>query len=122
MPLGRATAGLLTPHFRPLPPAVVSSPSPSHPTRPSTAATPLQCRTFATWTLTSCMLCALCAAHPTSKPLYDATLGSFAIAFGHFVLECFVYGTARKGAVTPLIISSLSLTWMVLGRGVYTFA
>lgn len=34
------------------------------------AVTELQARTFATWTLTSCMLCLLCARYPSVVPIY----------------------------------------------------
>jgi hypothetical protein len=34
------------------------------------AVSELQARTFATWTLTSCMLCLLCARNPSIVPIY----------------------------------------------------
>jgi len=86
---------------------------------PAPAATPLQSRTFATWTLTSCMLCVLCARDPTQSGIYYATMGSFAIAFGHFVLESFLYETIGKGLIVPFLISTLSFLWMFLGRNYY---
>ncbi|WPT10934.1 Ergosterol biosynthetic protein 28 [Picochlorum sp. SENEW3] len=81
----------------------------------------LQARTFATWTLTSCMLCLLCARNPSVVPIYSATLGSFLIALLHFSIEVFVYKTVSvKSAIQPMVVASISSLWMGAGWNYYT--
>ena len=43
------------------------------------------------------------------------TLWTFGVAFAHFALEWLVYGTAKldKGLAGPLIVSTVSTTWML---------
>lgn len=82
--------------------------------------THLQGRTFAAWTLTSCMLCGLCAACMHEPTLYLATMGSFMIAWVKFVAELFIYKTVDvRGAASPFLISSASIIWMATGWGTY---
>lgn len=84
-------------------------------------ATPLQSRTFAIWTTTSCMLCLLCARNIGNRQLYAATFGSFVIALGYFVLEHVVYETVPlKRAMQPLVVASISIMWMGAGFNYYT--
>eukprot|EP00890_Picochlorum_soloecismus_P005602 jgi/Picsp_1/6042/NSC_03396-R1_a8hs11_chlre-like protein len=83
--------------------------------------TELQARTFATWTLTSCLLCLLCARNTSVAPIYAATLGSFVIALIHFILELFIYETLTiSTAIQPLVIASISSLWMGAGWNYYT--
>lgn len=83
--------------------------------------TELQGRTFATWTLTTCMLCLICAHNPCNQAIYGATLASFLIALLHFVLELTVYQTLGwMTALQPLIVASVSALWMALGWNYYT--
>ena len=83
------------------------------------AASHLQVRTFATWTLTSNMLCFICAANLGQSAIYDATLGSFFIAFGHFALEFFKYKSVKRGVTFPAIVSTTSIAWMLSRRDAY---
>lgn len=84
-------------------------------------ATPLQSRTFAIWTTTSCMLCLLCARNIGNRQLYAATFGSFVIALGYFLLEHLVYETVPlKRAMQPLVVASVSILWMGAGFNYYT--
>jgi hypothetical protein len=63
-------------------------------------------RAFGIWTLLSCTLTLLCAAHITCKPLYHATLASFAIALLFFSIEFWVYETvSTKTILAPSIIA-----------------
>ena len=81
----------------------------------------LQTRTFATWTTTSCMLCLLCARNISNRGIYAATLGSFAIALAHFMLEFFIYESVTiRTVLQPLIIASISTLWMGAGWNYYT--
>lgn len=64
-------------------------------------------RTFAIWTLLSCVVTFMAAFNLESKPLYNVVLASFIIAFTYFFLEVFVYGTVSlRSAASPAIVSS----------------
>ena len=81
----------------------------------------LQARTFATWTLTSCLLCLICARNPCIPAIYGATLGSFLIALLHFLLELLVFKTVGlKTAIQPMIVAGVSSLWMIAGWNYYT--
>jgi hypothetical protein len=81
----------------------------------------LQARTFATWTLTSCLLCLICARNPCIPAIYGATLGSFLIALVHFLLELLAYKTVGlKTAIQPMIVAGVSSLWMIAGWNYYT--
>lgn len=55
----------------------------------------------------------------TQPGIYYATMASFLIAFVHFFLEYTVYRTTARGALAPLVISSVSFLWMFVGRSYY---
>ncbi|EIN03721.1 Erg28-like protein [Punctularia strigosozonata HHB-11173 SS5] len=78
------------------------------------AVTALQARTFAVWTLTAAVVRFYAAYHISNKPIYDMTLFTYLIAFGHFTSELFIYGTAKPnaGIIMPCIVSTVSLVWM----------
>ncbi|KAG7666824.1 hypothetical protein Ndes2526B_g04681 [Nannochloris sp. 'desiccata'] len=81
----------------------------------------LQARTFATWTLTSCLLCLICARNPCIPAIYGATLGSFLIALLHFLLELFAFKTVGlKTAIQPMVVAGVSSLWMIAGWNYYT--
>ncbi|RMZ53570.1 hypothetical protein APUTEX25_003392 [Auxenochlorella protothecoides] len=81
----------------------------------------LQGRTFAVWTLTSSVLCLICARNPCVPSIYGATLASFAIALLHFLLELTVFGTLDwRGALQPGIVATVSVLWMGAGWNYYT--
>jgi hypothetical protein len=82
---------------------------------------PLQGRTFACWTLVSCMLCVLCAFRMQEPTLYLATLGSFWVALIKFTAELHLFRTCDfKGALSPFVVSSVSIAWMTAGWGTLT--
>jgi hypothetical protein len=88
---------------------------------PSIAVSALQARTFATWTLTSCLLCLICARNPCIPAIYGATLGSFLIALLHFILELVAYKTVGlKTAIQPMVVAGVSSLWMIAGWNYYT--
>ncbi|KAK2075649.1 hypothetical protein QBZ16_001757 [Prototheca wickerhamii] len=83
--------------------------------------TDLQGRTFAVWTLTSCVLCLICARNPCIPAIYGATLASFAIALVHFIVELLVFKTLDvTKALQPGVIATVSVLWMSLGWKYYT--
>lgn len=55
----------------------------------------LASRTFAIWTLLSCVLALLCAFHLHERGIYLATTLSFYAAAGYFTLELLVFRTVR---------------------------
>lgn len=62
------------------------------------------------------------AAYNITTPVaYDLAIWTFGIALVHFVGECAVFGSAQlKGRfVSPLIVASSTLVWMVMQRGEY---
>ncbi|CAL8462404.1 g1937 [Coccomyxa elongata] len=78
-------------------------------------------RTFATWTVTTCALCLICAKNPRVPAIYGATLISFLAALVHFSLELLVFKTmSLKSAANPMIIAGLSALWMGAGWNYYT--
>jgi hypothetical protein len=78
---------------------------------------PLVGRTFASWTLVTCMLCVFCALHLEEPALYSATMASFAVAWLTFVAEFVVFKTVDiKGGLSPMVISTVSLVWMALEK------
>lgn len=90
-------------------------------TKQPAAVTDLAGRIFSTWTLTTCMLCLICARNPCNPAIYGATLLSFLIALLHFVLEVLMFQTLGwQTAVQPLIVASISALWMLAGWNYYT--
>jgi len=82
---------------------------------PIASVTALQARTFAAWTLTSAVVRAYAAYNINNKILYDIALITYLIAFGHFSSELFIFRTARLNLplLSPVIVSSTSLIWML---------
>ncbi|PLB37250.1 Erg28 family protein [Aspergillus candidus] len=81
---------------------------------------PLSSRTFATWTFLSGVIRMYAAYNITNSVSYDLAAWSFGIALFHFLGE-WVSGTAQlKGRfVSPMIVASSTLTWMVTQREWY---
>ncbi|KAI0688402.1 Erg28-like protein [Cytidiella melzeri] len=77
--------------------------------------TPLHARTFAVWTLMSAVVRFYTAYDIHNKTLYDMSLLSYLIVFGHYTSEVLVYGTATlKGPIlSPLVVGTTSLVWMI---------
>lgn len=83
--------------------------------------TDLHGRTFAVWTITTCMLCLICAKDPKVPAIYGATLFSFLVAFLHFAAELLIFKTTSPAsAISPLLVSGVSVLWMGLGWSYYT--
>jgi len=53
--------------------------------------------------------------------VYEITLWTFGIAFGHFALEWLVYGSAGwgRGLAGPVFASTVTGTWMLSQWGNY---
>lgn len=87
--------------------------------------TALGARVFASWTLTTCCLCILCAnegADPSSS-IYVATAFSFGVALALFLQELAYHRTMTlQSAMSPMLVAIISLVWMGVvrwpGRGV----
>jgi hypothetical protein len=81
---------------------------------PAASVTPLQARTFAVWTLTSAVVRGYAAYYVHDKHIYDMTLFTFLIAFGHFTSELLIFRTAtiNVGVLSPCIVATSSLVWM----------
>ncbi|KAJ7170615.1 Erg28-like protein [Mycena crocata] len=81
---------------------------------PAASVTPLQARTFAAWTITSAVVRGYAAYHLNEKIVYDMTLFTYLIAFGHFASELLIFRTAtlNPGVISPVIVSTTSLIWM----------
>ncbi|KAL0633863.1 ergosterol biosynthesis protein [Maublancomyces gigas] len=81
----------------------------------------LSSRTFGTWTFLASVLRLYAAYNITNPVVYDLAIWSYAIAGWHFLSEWLIFGTASMGAglIGPIIVSSLSTTWMITQRGLY---
>ncbi|EKM78717.1 hypothetical protein AGABI1DRAFT_114326 [Agaricus bisporus var. burnettii JB137-S8] len=82
---------------------------------PSSQITALQARTFGVWTLTAAVVRFYAAFHIHDKSIYDMTMFTYLIAFGHFASELLIFRTANLGAavISPVIVSTVSLFWMI---------
>ncbi|KAI0087296.1 Erg28 like protein-domain-containing protein [Irpex rosettiformis] len=85
---------------------------------------PVQARTFAVWTLMSAVVRFYTAYDIHNKTLYDMSLLSFLIVFGHFTSEIFVFRTAKLNGpvISPLIVGTTSLVWMITQYDFYVKA
>ncbi|KAF7327628.1 Erg28-like protein [Mycena kentingensis (nom. inval.)] len=81
---------------------------------PPASVTSLQARTFAAWTITSAVVRGYAAYHLRQKIVYDMTLFTYLIAFGHFASELLIFRTAtpNAGVLSPVVVSTTSLIWM----------
>jgi hypothetical protein len=84
--------------------------------------TNLSARTFGTWTLVSSIIRAYAAYNITNVHVYNLCIISYVIALWHFGSEWLIYKTCKfdKGLFGPLIVSTLSITWMFLQKDYYT--
>jgi len=55
------------------------------------------------------------------QPVYEIALASYLVAFLHFGSEWFVFGSTRwgKGLAGPVIVSTVTIAWMVTQRAWY---
>lgn len=90
----------------------------SSPSRPVNA---LSARTFGTWTFLSAVVRLYAAYNITDPLIYQLAVWTYGIAFGHFVTEWLVFGTAKWGAglAGPVFVSTGTLAWMVTQWGWY---
>ncbi|KAF8460374.1 hypothetical protein BDZ91DRAFT_643874, partial [Kalaharituber pfeilii] len=93
----------------------------SDPAKPSPLVTSLSSRTFGTWTFLSALIRYYTAYHISDPVLYDLCLWSYIVAFAHFTSEWLIFKSARlnEGLIGPIIVSTLSIAWMVLARAEY---
>jgi len=99
-----------------------SKTSKATPSIPSTSpATPLQSRTFGTWTVLASLVRLYAAYYISNPQVYDLAIATFAVAGFHFVSEWLVFRSTSwgKGLIGPLCVASLSLGWMVWGKEGY---
>ncbi|RAK99219.1 Erg28 family protein [Aspergillus ibericus CBS 121593] len=82
---------------------------------------PLSSRTFGTWTFLSSVVRMYAAYNITNPAVYDLAIWTFGLALVHFVGEWLGFGSAQlKGRfVSPLIVASSTLTWMLTQREGY---
>ncbi|KAL2830189.1 hypothetical protein BJY01DRAFT_227435 [Aspergillus pseudoustus] len=78
-------------------------------------------RVFGTWTLLSAFVRFAAAYNITNPVVYDLAASTFGLALLHFVGEWLGFGSAQlKGRfVSPLIVASSSLAWMLTQREAY---
>lgn len=78
-------------------------------------------RLFGTWTFLSAIVRFTAAYNITTPAVYDLAACTFGLALLHFVGEWLGFGSAQlKGRfVSPLIVASASLTWMLTQRDAY---
>lgn len=84
------------------------------------AVEPLSGRVFGTWTFLSAVI-RMTAAYNIDNPVaYDLALWTYGIALTHFVGEL-VFGNAslRGRFLSPLVVASSSLAWMLTQRDAY---
>ncbi|CEL01462.1 Putative Ergosterol biosynthesis protein Erg28 [Aspergillus calidoustus] len=81
----------------------------------------LSSRLFGTWTLLSAFVRFAAAYNITNPVVYDLATCTFGLALLHFVGEWLGFGSAQlKGRfVSPLIVASSTLTWMLTQREAY---
>ena len=100
----------------------------------------LSSRTFGTWTLLSAIVRVYAAYNIANRAVYDICVWSYVIAGAHFFSEWLVFRTTRyvfpyvpdgkrltgrrlgPGLTGPLLVSSLSIWWMITQREFYTAA
>ncbi|KAK2733753.1 ergosterol biosynthesis protein [Myotisia sp. PD_48] len=86
-----------------------------------TPVTPLSSRKFGTWTFLSSVIRLYAAYYASEQHVYDLAIWTYAIALTHFVSEWLIFGSAKaKGRfISPLIVASGSLAWMITQRSWY---
>ncbi|OBZ72126.1 Ergosterol biosynthetic protein 28 [Grifola frondosa] len=83
--------------------------------------TALQARTFAIWTLMSAVVRFYAAYNIHSKQIYDMALFSYLFAFAHFGSELLIFRTAKLNiaVMSPVVVASTSLIWMIMQYDYY---
>lgn len=90
------------------------APKPGQAYPPKSPVTPLSSRTFGTWCVLQSMVRFYAAYNISNPGMYQMAIGTYAVAWLHFMSEWWIYGTARwgKGIAGPAVIASGSLVWM----------
>ncbi|KAI0768057.1 Erg28-like protein [Trametes elegans] len=85
---------------------------------------PLQSRTFGIWTLTSAVVRFYAAYNIENKLIYEMALFTYLFALLHFGAELTIFRTARLAVpnLSPVIVASSSLVWMLTQYGFYVRA
>ena len=88
---------------------------------PRSTVTPLSARTFGAWSFLSSLIRIYTAYHITDPLWYQMSLWTYVIVIAHFVSEWLIFGTTEIGVpfLSPIIVASLSLSWMLLQWGAY---
>ncbi|KAL4957118.1 hypothetical protein BDW69DRAFT_180884 [Aspergillus filifer] len=78
-------------------------------------------RLFGTWTFLSAIIRFTAAYNMNNAPVYNMAASTFGLALLHFVAEWLIFGSAQlKGRfVSPLLVASGSLAWMLTQRDAY---
>ena len=95
--------------------------SPKKATGSAPQVTPLQSRTFGTWTFTSALVRLYAAYNIHNPAFYQLAFLTFVIAWLHFMSEWWAFGTAAwgRGLAGPVVVSTASMIWMVLVQESY---
>jgi len=92
----------------------------SGPRRPERS--PLLAHTYAVKNVYTGLIRAYAAYHITNPDLYHLAIATFVGVLWLYSTECFCYKTVnldKRGAVIPLVTSSLGIVWMVGARRWY---
>ncbi|KAG9241837.1 Erg28 like protein-domain-containing protein [Calycina marina] len=97
------------------------TPHQSTPLAPHSTATPLQGRTFGTWTLIQSLVRLYAAYNISNERFFELGFLTYAVAFCHFMAEWMVFRTAKWGGpmAVPVFVSTGTLVWMWLQWGFY---
>jgi hypothetical protein len=84
--------------------------------------TPLSARTFGTWTFVSAIVRLYAAYHINEPHMYQLAFAMFVGAYVHFMSEWLYFKTAKWGAglTGPIVISTVSVVWMLAQWDYYT--
>ncbi|CAB5396134.1 unnamed protein product [Rhizophagus irregularis] len=84
--------------------------------------TALSSRTFAIWTLLSAIIRIYAAYNITEVNIYQIAIWTYVIAWLHFISEFFIFRSAKisAGWLSPVIVSTFSLIWMLSQYDYYT--
>jgi Erg28 like protein len=84
--------------------------------------TPLSARTFGTWTFVAAIVRLYAAYHINEPHMYQLAFAMFLGANFHFLSEWLYFKTAKwgTGLSGPIIISTVSLVWMLAQWDYYT--
>ncbi|CAI9635940.1 erg28 protein [Alternaria burnsii] len=86
--------------------------------------TALSSRTFGTWTFLTGVVRFYAAYNINNPSFYQLAIATYAVAWGHFMSEWFVFGTTRWGKplAGPVMVATSSLIWMFMQWNFYVKA